>query len=93
MDLVRQHNNDPYLDGPLQLDVTFYMPIPKTRLKTIKIGQPHISKSDLDNLIKWCCDLCTNIVYHDDAIISVINAKKIYDTNPRTEFYFTQLKG
>lgn len=93
MYINQQHDNQPLLVGPLQLDITFYMQIPKTRQKLIKDNQHHISKPDIDNLIKWICDLCTGVVYHDDAIISVINSKKIYHSQPRTEFYFTQLKG
>ncbi len=91
MYIVSQHNNQPLLDGPLHLDVTFYMPIPKMRVKKIKKGQPHLSRPDLDNLIKFVADICLNIIYKDDAIISSIHAKKIYENNARTEFKFTKL--
>ena len=93
MYVVQQHNNEPLLDGPLHLEVTFYMPIPKFKAKKIQSGQYHHIIPDLDNLTKWICDICNEVVYKDDAIISSINAKKIYDKNARTEFFFTQLKG
>ena len=93
MHVVQQHDNEPFLIGPLHLEVTFYMPIPKFRLKKIKNGQSHISVPDLDNLIKWICDVCLNVIYKDDSIVTSINAKKIYDVNARTEFQFTQIGG
>lgn len=90
--LQSQHNSLKLYDGPLHLDVTFYFPFPKNFPKYKRIpGTYKISKSDLSNLIKWVEDTANGILYHDDAIISSICAKKVYDIKPRTEFTIQSL--
>jgi len=89
LNVQQQQSNDPLLQGALQLDVTFYMKAPASisiKRRQLLYGTNHIFKPDLDNLIKFICDICNNVTYEDDCIISVINAKKTYDENPRTEF-------
>jgi Holliday junction resolvase RusA-like endonuclease len=91
---IKQQYRLPLLSGPLKLNVTFFMKIPKmSKVKsTAIIGQPHTKKPDLSNLIKFIEDVCTGIVYTDDALIHSISAKKIYDPIPRTEFYLERTK-
>jgi len=100
-ELQKQHAGKPLYTGPLHLDVTFYLRIPKSsikRMESIK-GQYHVFKPDTDNLVKFCGDISSmkdmddkHVLMHDDCIISVITARKIYDLNPRTEFTITQLE-
>lgn len=88
-----QHNDRPLLDGPLHLDVTFFMNmnnIPKKH-KDAKEGTYHYGRPDADNLIKFVCEIGTSIIYKDDAQVSSICARKIYAREPRTEFSFTRL--
>ena len=87
-----QHNERPFYDGPLILSVTFYMPIPKTRRNENLEDKPHIFKADLDNLIKWVCDVGNGILYKDDSIIAAVIAKKVYGNPARTEFTLRKLK-
>lgn len=82
-----QHGERPKYQGPLRIDMTFFFPIPKTLIKRIKPGTPHIIKPDLDNLVKMICDLCQSILFDNDCRITEINCRKIYDTTPRTEFF------
>lgn len=92
--LASQHNDEPLLDGPLHLDIIFYMPIPLkgNRSNKYKInGTPHCIKPDLDNLIKWIGDISCGVIYRDDALIASITSKKVYDLNPRTEFVITTI--
>jgi Holliday junction resolvase RusA-like endonuclease len=87
--LQQQVNNAPLLEGPLHLDVTFFMGIPKSisaKRRIALLTQPHIFKPDTDNLIKYICDICSGLLYYDDCIIATITAKKIYSDEPRTEF-------
>lgn len=87
--LQSQHNNDSLFEGPLHMDVTFFMPIPsKTSKKNLPslILKPDPTRPDLDNLIKMIADIGNGILYKDDALIASISAKKVYDINPRTEF-------
>ncbi len=92
IELEQQVEQQLLRDQPIQLQATFFMPIPKSyskkRYKTV-LGQPHIFKPDISNLIKWIEDLATGIIYHDDCVITQIIANKVYDPKPRTEFSFT----
>lgn len=91
IELQNQHDGLPILEGPLALDIIFFMAIPKTKLKKIKPGSPHTCKPDASNLLKFYEDVATSILFNDDAQISHITIKKIYDTNPRTEFKVYQI--
>lgn len=95
IELERQHNNAPWYDSPLHMDITFFMPIPKTSNKRRQLidGSPHRYRPDLDNTIKFILDVATGILFKDDAIISSINAKKIYDLEPRTEFTLREISN
>jgi Holliday junction resolvase RusA-like endonuclease len=94
LQLVEQHEG-PFLCGPLELDIVFYMPISKTSLKRAEQmkGTPHIYTPDLSNLIKFVEDIATNIIYKDDCLIASIIAKKMYDLDSRTEFTITEIKN
>lgn len=74
--------------GPVSLNISFFMPIPKSLSKVKQkrlLNQPHICRPDLDNLVKFYCDLCTNLLYFDDASIYTITSSKVYSLEPRTE--------
>lgn len=92
--IASQHNDQPMMIGPLHLDATFYVKYPTSISKKRQLeyqGKYHATTPDLDNYIKYIGDVCTGLVYHNDCIISSITAKKVYDANERTEFYFTEL--
>ena len=63
------------------VEVIFIFPIgirvPKHK-KEKMIDSPHIFKPDIDNCIKFILDCSNGIIWHDDCIVSVIFAKKIY---------------
>ena len=91
-----QHDGAELLTGPLHVNITFFMPIPKSisHKQSLKLrGTAHQIKPDLDNLCKFVLDVCSNrLLYHDDCIISRITASKVYDIIPRTEFSFEEIK-
>lgn len=94
--LQSQHDDDPLFEGPLHMDVTFYMPIPASMSKKTqdRLNRSHnTSRPDLDNLIKLVADISNGILYKDDALIASISAKKVYDINPRTEFSIQSIKS
>jgi Holliday junction resolvase RusA-like endonuclease len=71
------------------------MTIPRTASKRRQIeldGMHHIIKPDIDNMIKYYLDICTNVVFKDDCIIAQVTARKVYDQNPRTQFTLLELK-
>lgn len=85
--LQSQHASKQLFEGPLHLDVTFFFVHPKHYSKKRKEETKyHSSTPDLSNLVKFVEDIAIGILYHDDAIISSISAKKVYDIEPRTEF-------
>jgi len=87
--LVKQHDSHPFFEGPLQLLVKFFMPIPKRARN--KDGKPHYIKPDLSNLIKFVEDVGSGILYEDDSVITSIKAEKIYSKKPRTEITVIQI--
>lgn len=95
IELKRQHGNEPLFEGPLSLDVCFYMPIPKSKSAIQReklIDTYHTFIPDSDNLIKWICDIASGgVLYDDDCIIAAISAQKVYAEHPRTEFVITTL--
>ena len=73
--------------GPVGLEFTFFMPIPKSTSKKKKqelLNTCHIKKPDLDNLIKFYCDVSTVALFYDDSQVYNINAIKLYSDEPRT---------
>lgn len=49
------------------------------------IGQAHLKRPDLDNLIKIICDGLNGIAYKDDNQVAIISAEKVYDDEERVE--------
>lgn len=86
--LEQQHKEAPLFSSPISLDVVFYMKIP---LKNKSRQGVHFIKPDIDNLCKFLLDSIVGTLITDDRIIWSLSAKKIYDSNPRTEFVITTL--
>ena len=82
-------SSDP-LEGPVDVFLTFYMPIPtsysKKRTEACLNGsEMHIKKPDIDNLAKAILDSMNDVVYKDDTQIVNLHLSKKYSTHPRTE--------
>lgn len=85
MDAAREQFNSEPMDGPLSVTVTLYMPIPKSRERKLREGDPHVIRPDLDNCVKAVTDALNELVYEDDSQIHCLNARKVYGKEPRTE--------
>lgn len=85
-----QHEGSLFFEGPIHVDVSFFMPLPKSRTKK-EPDTPHHIKPDLSNLVKFVEDVGSGILYKDDSIIASMNARKQYSENPRTEITIVQL--
>ena len=75
---------------PVEVKMTFHMPIPKSASKTLKNKYrqyccPHIVKPDIDNIVKFYLDAMSSVVYQDDNCIFSVHATKVYSDQPRTE--------
>jgi Holliday junction resolvase RusA-like endonuclease len=92
--LRNQHDDRPPFEGPVRLDITFFMPVPLSRIKEKKslMDSYHYYRADLSNMVKFYEDLAQDCgILKDDCLIAEIFAKKIYG-EPRTEFTITSLK-
>ncbi len=91
--IQNQHGTDPVIFGPVWLDITFFLKMPRLsdKAKLAKRLQYHYYKPDLSNLIKMCEDICTKVIYNDDCQIAIITARKVYHERPRTEFYIHEV--
>jgi len=77
---------------PLELQVIFYMPIPKAfqkyRKELLKEGKelPHDKTPDASNCVKFLEDCFLKMLYEDDRQIWKISAKKIWAFEGKTVF-------
>lgn len=75
---------------PLHLYVAFFFEVPKSWTKAKKASNPfHVSKPDVDNLIKGIKDALNGIAYKDDSQVVSVFALKQYAEN---DGVFIQLK-
>jgi Holliday junction resolvase RusA-like endonuclease len=78
------------LEGPIDLRMVFYLPIPKSTSKARadqmkrRIMLP-VVKPDVDNLAYLVTNALKTIVYRDDSQICEQHIYKVYDDIPRTE--------
>ncbi len=84
-----QHFKEPILTGAISLELVFGCKIPKSwsKKKTEEAQNGfirHISKPDLDNLIKAVKDALNGIIWQDDSQVFNIIADKVYVDKPRT---------
>jgi len=96
LELSLQHKKLELIEGPMHLDVTFFMQIPASYRQTQKDSlhlEKHSKRPDLSNLIKYAEDVAQGIIFHDDAKIQKITAQKIYSKQPRTEFTITEISN
>ena len=94
--LARVHAPDgPPPEHPVRLNVIFYFPIPKSKpmwMKHIMGGDcwQHISRPDVDNLLKMCMDSMTRLgFWKDDSFVYSITTEKYYSSTPRTDVEVT----
>jgi len=76
------------LEGPLSLTMLCVFKRPKSRKDIF-----HITKPDLDNLIKWVGDVGNGLLWKDDRQIITISADKIYGEVPRTVITVSKILG
>lgn len=86
INLKNQHGDQPLFEGPIHLDVNFYLKMPARQNPDKMEGRWHIFKPDLSNLLKFIEDIGSGVIYKDDCIICSVTATKYYGKEPRTEF-------
>jgi len=63
------------LDGALSMELTFYMPRPKSLPKKVEY---HVKKPDVDNLAKAVKDGMEGVFYKNDSQVCSLRVKKVY---------------
>ncbi len=86
---MKSQFRDAPLNGPLLVDISFFMPIPKAtsgikRKQMVNGIIYHIKKPDVDNLTKFVLDCLNGLIIVDDSQVTEIRAKKIYSAQPGT---------
>ncbi|WP_102335727.1 RusA family crossover junction endodeoxyribonuclease [Salimicrobium jeotgali] len=95
--IARQHAPKKLLEGPLEVFIKVYRPIPKSFSKKRAaeaedgIVRP-VTKSDIDNYAKSVMDAVNATIYRDDAQIVTLTAEKHYSETPRVEVQVTELE-
>ncbi len=88
--LSQQHNDEPFFENPVHLDVTFFMPLhklPKNKQDILYCITPPY----LDNLYTFFVDSLKDIVIKNSHVICSMSLKKVYDKEPRTELVITEV--
>lgn len=70
---LREHRHSFASDVPLRLDVTVWLPRPKS----VKRAKP-VTRPDEDNYLKLCQDALIGVAFHDDGQITDGRARKRY---------------
>ena len=87
------------LDGPVKLDVSFYLPRPKAHYRAngeLRPGAPFVQSNtpDIDKLLRSTLDaLVQAAVIADDARVQELEARKLYATSERAPGALIMLKG
>jgi Holliday junction resolvase RusA-like endonuclease len=88
--LAQQHNDEPFFDKPINMDVIFYMPLPKL-LKEKPDSIYHNTIPYMESLLRFFLDAIRDILIVDDRVICSFSVKKVYDKEPRTEIVITEV--
>jgi len=86
---IRPHAPKEPLQGPLTVDMTFYLPIPKgtsnilTKQMINGTSLPY-KRPDLDNLAYIVTNAMKELIYHDDSQIVDLILRKRYAQEPKT---------
>jgi Holliday junction resolvase RusA-like endonuclease len=70
----------PFGDGPVLLDIWFYLPRPQKFLipKYADVDVPHTTRPDADKLLRCAKDSLSKVVWRDDAMVVDAYAHKRY---------------
>ncbi|CEG29593.1 RusA family crossover junction endodeoxyribonuclease [Bacillus sp. B-jedd] len=84
-----------FTDGPIEVTITFHMPIPASwskKRRAAAAGIYHIKKPDADNLVKGVFDSLNGIIWKDDNQVAKVTATKLYGKTPKIEVFIRELE-
>lgn len=85
--------------GPVELEVTFWMPRPKAHFRkdgSLKVADNrHTKKPDTDKLLRCLKDALTGVAWNDDSQVDTVRAFKRYAgiSKPGADIHITQSSG
>lgn len=82
------------LEGPIEMVVTFFLPIPKAtskKKKDLMLSNElkHQKLGDIDNFLKYLFDVMNDLVFKDDKQIWKVQAQKVYSDKPHTKIFIS----
>lgn len=80
LELQRPEHAGKHFVGPVEIDVTFYLPRPKALLtKRLAVQDvPHVKKPDVDKLARAAADALKGVAWNDDSQVTDLIARKRY---------------
>lgn len=72
------------MSGAIEVRVNAYFCIPKSR-KDVSVGDWHLQRPDLDNVVKIVKDALNGIAYKDDSQVVVEYGNKMWGASERIE--------
>lgn len=85
---MRNMGLNSYPEGPLFMSLTNYTQIPQSwsaKRRAAMEGQDCVTRPDLDNYVKFYCDVLNGVAYEDDRQVTRLWSEKLYSANPRVE--------
>ncbi len=95
LSLVEQHGTNPQFEGPLHVEVVFYLTFPGSNYKAREYnGRYHLAKPTISGLLVFIETVGSDIIFKSSAHIASINIQKLYDSDrPRVEFTLNQIRA
>mgnify|MGYP001617865740 CR=1 FL=1 len=86
---VQPHAPKELLRGPIEMHLTFYLPIPKQTKGVERQAMnnniaKHYKRPDIDNLAYVVTNALKGVVYNDDSQICIMHLEKKYGEQPKT---------
>lgn len=81
---------------PLFMSLINYTKTPRSwskRRRMASEGQVCVSRPDLDNYVKFYCDVLNEVAYCDDRQVTRLWSEKLYSSNPRVEITIQPIAG
>jgi len=90
--LRNQHDEKPFIDGPIELTIYFYMTVYPAHKHDELIKKEHAIQPSIFSLFNFCEHSLLGIIFKKECQIVKTTMKKVYDDRPRTEIRIKRVK-